>query len=68
MTAFIEIKDRGDTVYTVNASHIIKMFYVTHNGDTWTRIILAMGGGMIDSPLVIDVILNRIKTAIKEKA
>lgn len=62
MTAFIEIQDRGDTVYTVNASHIIKMYDVTYNGDTWTRIILAMGGGMIDSPLTIAQILARIKS------
>ena len=63
MTTFIEIQDRCSMVYTVNASHILKMYYCSYQGDTWTRVILTTGGGMIDSPLTIDQILARIKSA-----
>lgn len=65
MTTFIEIEDTRDTVYTVNVSHILKMYTVTYDGDTMTRIILTTGGGMIDSPLTVNEILNRIKRPVK---
>jgi len=62
MITCIEIQDNGDTVYTVNPSHIVKMYYVTYDGDTLTRVILD-GCGMIDSPLTIETIIKRIKAA-----
>ena len=61
MTTFIEIQDKGDTVYAVNPSHIVKMYPVTYDDNTFTRVILTSGGGMIDSPLTIETILKRIK-------
>ena len=61
MTTFIEIQDNRDTVYTVNPSHIVKMYHVTYDGNTLTRVILTVGGGMIDSPLTIETIIKRIK-------
>lgn len=63
MTTFIEIQDNGDTVYTVNPSHIVKMYPVTYDGDTLTRVFLTAGGGMIYSPLTIEAIIKRIKAA-----
>lgn len=62
MTTFIEIQDNGETVYTVNPLHIVKMYCVTYDGDTLTRVILD-GCGMIDSPLTIETIIKRIKAA-----
>lgn len=61
MIMFIEIQDKGETVYTVNPSHIVKMYPVTYDGDTLTRVIFTAGGGMIDSPLTIETIIKRIK-------
>ena len=63
MITFIEIQDRGNTVYTVNPSHIVKMYPVTYDGITFTRVILTAGGGMIDSPLTVETILKQIKAA-----
>lgn len=60
---FIEIQDNGGTVYTVNPSHIVKMYKVTYDAKTFTRVIFTAGGGMIDSPLTTENIIKRIKVA-----
>lgn len=57
---FIEIPLSLGSIETVNADHIIKLYPVTYNGETFTRVILTMSGGMIDSPLTVANILHRI--------
>ena len=58
---FVDIpKANGDTE-TVNAHHIIKMCIVEYKGDIFTRVILTAGGYMIDTPLTVSQIINRIK-------
>ena len=56
---FIEIPLSSGSI-TVNADHIIKLYPVTYNGETFTRVILTMSGGMIDSPLTVANIRHRI--------
>ena len=56
---FIEIPLSSGNI-TVNADHIIKLYPVTYNGETFTRVIFTVGSGMIDSPLTVANILHRI--------
>jgi hypothetical protein len=59
---FIEIQTRNGDVETVNAYHITKMYVVTYNGDTFTRVCMVMGTMYIDSPLTVSQILHRINS------
>jgi hypothetical protein len=57
---FIEIQERHRDVVTVNAEHIVQMYTVHHEDDTFTRVCLTAGNSYIDSPLTIPQILSRI--------
>lgn len=58
---FIELPLSNGEIYTVNAHHIIKMYPVAYMGNTFTRVILTTGGGMIDAYLTVSQVLSRIK-------
>jgi hypothetical protein len=57
---FIELPRISGNIETVNADHIIKLYTVTYDGETFTRVIFTMGATMIDSPLTVANILHRI--------
>jgi alpha-L-arabinofuranosidase len=57
---FIELPLSNGEIYTVNAHHIIKMYPVAYMGNTFTRVILTTGGGMIDTPETLTEVMARI--------
>ena len=57
---FIEIQERHRDVVTVNSEHIVQMYTIHNEGDTFTRVCLTAGNGYIDSPMTIPQILFRI--------
>jgi hypothetical protein len=57
---FIELPRINGNIETVNADHIIKLYPVTYDGETFTRVIFSMGAALVDSPLTVANILHRI--------
>jgi hypothetical protein len=57
---FIEIQERRRDLVTVNTAHIVQMYTVHHEDETFTRVCLTAGNSYIDSPLIISQILHRI--------